>query len=221
MKKGVITNTVCIVTAIVCIALTFWGNLKNDGVLSTDAYMGVIATLIGICATIVVGFQIVSFMEFRNFREQVKKLDVQQQQVKELHDKMQQDNEKLKAQIHHAKRHLSNAFISIADYDTLSDEKNKALLKATLYCFAILSDSMENKKGGGATLSRYTNLHELITRMSPAELREIKVFIKHLEEIKIPDNLPEHNAIMKIHYEILAILDKVSDDEPTAETEQK
>ena len=220
-NKGVITNTVCIVTAIVCIALTFWGNLKNDGVLSIDAYMGVIATLIGICATIVVGFQIVSFMEFRNFREQIKKLDDQQQQVKELHNKMQQDNEKLQAQIHSAKIDLSNAFISIADYDTLSDKKNKTLLKITLYCFAIMSDSMENNKDGVATLSRYTTLHNLIMRVSPDDLIGIKKCIKPLEETKIPNKWPEHNAIMKIHYEILSILAQVSDDKPTAETEQK
>lgn len=220
MKKGIITNTVCIVTAIVCIALTFWGNLKNDGVLSTDAYMGIIATLIGICATIVVGFQIVSFMEFRNFREQIKKLDDQQQQVKALHDKMQQDNQKLQAQIHSAKIDLSNAFISIADYDTLSDKKNKTLLKITLYCFAILSDSMKNDKGGVVTLARYTTLHNLIKSVSPDDLIGIKERIKPLEEIKIPDNWPEHHKIMKLHYDIISIIDNLKE-KPTAETEQK
>ncbi len=60
-KRDIIIVTVSIAAAIVCIALTFWGNLKNNGAVTTDAFIGVLATLIGVCATIVVGFQIASF----------------------------------------------------------------------------------------------------------------------------------------------------------------
>lgn len=219
MKKGVITNTVCIVTAIVCIALTFWGNLKNDGVLSTDAYMGVIATLIGICATIVVGFQIVSFMEFRNFREQIRDLAIKQQKVDELYQKMQRYNQKIQMQIRTAQKDLSNAFISIIDYNKV-DQKD--LMEIMLYANSIICEDMEyDKNGGRATFKRYNCLYELINKKPTKDIAIIKDFIDPIKKVKIPDYWPEHNAIMKIHYEILAILDKVSDDEPTAETEQK
>lgn len=62
-KRDIIIIAVCISTALICIALTFWGNYKNNGVLSPDAFYGVLATFIGICATIIVGFQIASFVK--------------------------------------------------------------------------------------------------------------------------------------------------------------
>ncbi len=51
-----ILHTVCISAALICIVLTFWGNFKSGGVITIDAYVGVMATFIGICAAIVVGF---------------------------------------------------------------------------------------------------------------------------------------------------------------------
>ena len=62
-KRDIIIITVCVATALICIALTFWGNYKNNGVLSADAFYGVLATFVGICATIIVGFQIASFVK--------------------------------------------------------------------------------------------------------------------------------------------------------------
>lgn len=150
--KGVITNTVCIVMAIVCVVLTFWGNLKNDGVLSTDAYMGVIATLIGICATIVVGFQIVSFMEFRNFREQIRDLADQQQKMEMLRQKLEEDNDKLQKRIHMAQAGLANAFIITTQYN---ESERKGMLKIVSYCFSIACEDLETDYDHGATLNRY------------------------------------------------------------------
>ena len=74
-KRDIIIVTLSVTVAIVCIALTFWGNMKNDGVLTIDAYIGVIASLIGVCATIVVGFQIASFLELREVKKQVEVIE--------------------------------------------------------------------------------------------------------------------------------------------------
>lgn len=62
-------------------ALTFWGQIKNNGAITTDSYIGIIASLIGVCATIVVGFQIVSFFELRNLKQQI---DLVEKQRKDL-----------------------------------------------------------------------------------------------------------------------------------------
>lgn len=70
-RRDVIIVVICIATALVCIGLTFWGNLKNNGVLTTDAFMGVVAALIGVCSTIIVGFQIASYLELRETKQQV------------------------------------------------------------------------------------------------------------------------------------------------------
>ena len=213
MKKGVITNTVCIITAIVCIALTFWGNLKNDGVLSTDAYMGVIATLIGICAAIVVGFQIVSFIELQNFRKQVNEMEA-------LRKQMEQDNIRLQKQTHTLQTGLSNAFMLILDYN---QAQNKDIYQALSYCTSIICASWDNPSNAKAMLIKYNNLHAIICKINTTDksfLSKIKKFLIKLNDIEIPKNWPKYHEIMKIHCEILSILAQV-DDEPTAETEQK
>ena len=76
-KRNIIIVTISIATSIVCIALTFWGNIKNDGTITTDAFIGIIASLIGVCVTIVVGFQIASFLELREVRKQVEQVEKQ------------------------------------------------------------------------------------------------------------------------------------------------
>ena len=85
-KRDIIIVTVCIATALICIVLTFWGNYKNDGVLSPEAFYGVLATFIGICATIIVGFQIASFVKIHETERQIKK-------VQEERDKMEEEKE--------------------------------------------------------------------------------------------------------------------------------
>lgn len=67
-KQNIILTSVCTIISITCVALTFWGQIKNNGAITTDSYIGIIASLIGVCATIVVGFQIVSFFELRNLK---------------------------------------------------------------------------------------------------------------------------------------------------------
>ena len=69
-KRDIIIVVVCVFTTLACIALTFWGNLKNNGVLTTDAFIGVVAALIGVCSTIIVGFQIASYLELRETKQQ-------------------------------------------------------------------------------------------------------------------------------------------------------
>lgn len=222
MKKGVITNTVCITTAIICIALTFWGNLKNDGVLSTDAYMGVIATLIGICATIVVGFQIVSFIELQNSQkktnQQLEQIREQQQTLNAEREDLNKDRRKLEKQLHFTQGVLGNVSILLCKFHEYSDQQD--LLGAYSYIYSIALDPASS---ASVLLARYEKLYKFITNLSSnnEDLMPIKSTIHLIKDIQVPENWPEHNAIMKIHYEILAILDKVSDDEPAAETEQK
>ncbi len=80
-SKWVIINVTCVATALVCIGLTFWGNFKNGGVVTIDAYLGVIGTLIGICATIMVGLQIWNHLEFREVRDRIKRLDETDEEI--------------------------------------------------------------------------------------------------------------------------------------------
>ena len=105
--RDIVIITLCTVAALVCIALTFWGNLKNDGILTTDSYIGVIATLIGVCATIVVGFQIASFVKIHETEKQIK-------EVKTERDNMQKEKEQFLREIKFVEDELSNAFVMLS-----------------------------------------------------------------------------------------------------------
>lgn len=80
-KNNIILNSTCIISSITCVALTFWGQIKNNGTITTDSYIGIIASLIGICATIVVGFQITSFFELRNLKQQIDQVEKQRKDL--------------------------------------------------------------------------------------------------------------------------------------------
>lgn len=58
---------------LICIGIIIFQNSKI-GVVTIDTYIGVVATLIGICATIMVGFQIINFMELKIFVIRSRKL---------------------------------------------------------------------------------------------------------------------------------------------------
>ena len=74
-SRNTVIITICIASALMCIALTFWGNWKNNGVLTTDAFIGVMATFIGVCATIIVGVQIVNHLELRKMQTSIKTIE--------------------------------------------------------------------------------------------------------------------------------------------------
>ena len=76
-KNNIILTSTCIISSVTCVALTFWGQIKNNGTITTDSYIGIIASLIGVCATIVVGFQISSFFELRNLKQQIDQVEKQ------------------------------------------------------------------------------------------------------------------------------------------------
>ena len=80
-KRDIIIVTICIATALICITLTWWGNYKNDGVLSPDAYYGVLASFIGACATIIVGFQIASFVKIHETERQIKEVQKERDKI--------------------------------------------------------------------------------------------------------------------------------------------
>lgn len=38
-KNNIILVLICIITSIICVALTFWGQIKNNGTITTDSYI--------------------------------------------------------------------------------------------------------------------------------------------------------------------------------------
>ena len=193
-KRDIIIVTLSVAVAIVCIALTFWGNLKNNGVLTIDAYIGVIASLIGVCATIVVGFQIASFLELREVKKQVEIIEKQKQELEEYKQSVTKD-------IRLARTGVANAF------GILSVVEKDSLLGFTSRISSIICEDLQNIKGE-ILLSRYKNLYnETIHWLKTDDYVDIlAVLIKNLKYIEIPKNIARYEEIMKIHFDILYIM---------------
>lgn len=189
-KRDIIIVTLCVVTAAVCIALTFCGNYKNNGVLTTDAFIGVLATLIGVCATIIVGLQIASFIELRDVKKQIEFAKQERAKIEELveHVKL-------------AKSALSNAFIAIAN--TSDDPLNS--LPSKIMC--IVCTDIEDVDYE-VTMQRYVNLKEELLS-EPENIRgAMEYFVDSLKQIEIPRTMNNYIEIAKIHYEVISIIDE-------------
>ena len=195
--RDIVIITLCTVAALVCIALTFWGNLKNDGILTTDSYIGVIATLIGVCATIVVGFQIASFVKIHETEKQIK-------EVKTERDNMQKEKEQFLREIKIVEDELSNAFVMLSKISKNTHTKILA---------QILSIRCSNiSKEADVTLLRYQILSKSIKKAQEdnelSEIKKVSLFVDKLKFVDVPKNIEHYTEIMKLHLEIIETLEK-------------
>ncbi len=195
--RDIVIITLCTVAALVCIALTFWGNLKNDGILTTDSYIGVIATLIGVCATIVVGFQIASFVKIHETEKQIK-------EVKTERDNMQKEKEQFLREIKIVEDELSNAFVMLSKVSKNTYTKILA---------QILSIRCSNiSKEADVTLLRYQILSKSIKKAQEdnelSEIKKVSLFVDKLKFVDVPKNIEHYTEIMKLHLEIIETLEK-------------
>lgn len=195
-KRDIIIVTLCVATAIVCVVLTFWGNLKNNGTITTDAFIGVMATLIGVCATIVVGFQIASFLELRNLKKQV-------EQVEKQKEELALSQQRVGFDIHLAKTGVANAFgiLSVV-------EKASLLGHASRVCSIVCEDLQ--CIDGNILLSRYQHLYEeTVFWLKTDDYTDILApIIENLNHIEIPKTIARYNEIMKIHFDILNVMNQ-------------
>lgn len=193
--RNIIIVATCISTAIICIALTFWGNYKNDGVLSPDAFYGVLATFIGICATIIVGFQIASFVKLHETEKQIQ--IVQYERNKMLHDK-----EKFQNEIKSIRKELSNAFVAIAQSSTDIFIQMLAYIIA-ISCFDIDATSSRS------VLSRYRQLYDTLQKSDQHQKRKVSEYVYKLKDLSIPNDIENYAEIMGLHLKIIQQLEEV------------
>ena len=192
-KRDTIIITFCIATALICIALTWWGNFKNDGVLSPDAFYGVLATFIGICATIIVGFQIASFVKIHETERQIK-------EVQRERDKMLKEKEAFRKEFDFIENELSNAFVLLSE--TIEDHTIKALANI----ISLYSVRLENLNSN-VILQRYKNLRDNIGKMDNEQKVLLSQQSYRLKSINIPPTNEHYTEIMKLHFECIEILE--------------
>lgn len=196
--RNIIINTLCIFTAIACIALTFWGNIKNGGVLTPDGFIGVLATLIGVCATIIVGFQIASFFKIQENEKQL-------EQLKAERDEIQKAQKDLQDKIEFVRTNLSNAFVMLSETTKSCAVRSLADMSA-IYCDS--PRNIDNEK----TLNRYRSLRDNLKKTPLKDRKALSAQIDKLRSIT-PNNIKHCQEIVKLHFEIIDILENAANEQ--------
>lgn len=199
-NKNIIIVVTCIATALICVILTFWGNWKNDGVLTTDAFMAVLATFIGICATLIVGVQIVSFIELKEVRTQMKAV--------------QEERRLLKEQQEHFSKTMSNTRVIMGNALALSalTAPNKTVAFESYMSSIVVHDW--SLGDGKVLLTRYQKLSEVAKSVIPTYNAELKEKARSdLSILNVPTSIDHYNEIMALHHQLL--LELSSNNQPT------
>ena len=206
-KRDIIIVTICIATALICITLTWWGNYKNNGVLSPDAFYGVLATFIGICTTIIVGFQIASFVKIHETEQQIKKVQAEREKLeKEIND-IKAERSKMQAEFAFIEKELGNTLI------LLSETTNKYDIKIISNIISSSSERNANSwdlKYPEILLRRYKVLRKNLLSADKKDIKIASNFTYKLKDVKIPQTIPHYVEIMKLHLEIIEMLDNAA-----------
>jgi hypothetical protein len=199
-NKNIIIVVTCIATALICIVLTFWGNWKNDGVLTTDAFMAVLATFIGICATLIVGVQIVSFIELKEVRTRMKAVQEERRLLKEQQEQFSKE--------------MSNIRVILGNALALSavTARNKTIAFESYLSSIVVEDWSSGE--GNILLYRYQKLSEIAKTVIPKDDTNLKKrAYNNLSFFNVPTNIEHYNEIMALHHQLL--LDLSSNNQPT------
>lgn len=206
-NKNIIIVVTCIATALICIVLTFWGNWKNDGLLTADAFMAVLATFIGICATLIVGVQIINHLELRKIQNIIK-------DIEEERDGLKADNEAFAKDIYEARKGIGDTLVIQAHIAKKNNDKFVEFMSL------VLSITIDNWKSmnGSVLLSRYEGLAELSDAIIKVGRKSDLEFIYDLlSKLVVPDAIDHHDKIMALHYQLLSAL-KQKIDEPSTDS---
>lgn len=194
-KRDVIIVVICVFTTLACVALTFWGNLKNNGVLTTDAFMGVVAALIGVCSTIIVGFQIASYLELRETKQQVEIIKKERERLDDL-----------SKQLCRARNSLANAFVAIAD----TSVNNEVRLVSRISTILMDADNLHQMDGLNSVIirNRYKLFYKELQNATHSDIAKLNVFYEKYKHIIIPQEIEHYAEISKLHFDILEVLNK-------------
>ncbi len=194
-KRDIIIVTLCIVTALACITLTFMGNVQKTESISSETFFGVIATLIGICAAIIVGFQIAHFLELRDLKDQVNDLNKAKDNIYEMSEELQKN-------LSFVKVGVSSTFrVFYREFDNVS-------LASVACIIAIIAYDTTNKEQASKTLlGNYRHLYKMLTHPK-CNARLARKYIYNLEELDFPKDLEDYDEICKLHFEVISLLIK-------------
>ena len=195
-NKNTIIVVTCIATALICIVLTFWGNWKNDGIMTTDAFMAVLATFIGICATLIVGVQIINHLELRKIQKTIK-------DIEEERDSLKADKDAFAAEMNEARGGIGNTLWIQSLLAKMSNNNELEFLSIVIS----LSIANWSSTDSSVLITRYKRLEELSKAIIPIVDKDtLQFYYKNLSAINVQSDIEHYDEIMVIHYQLISAI---------------
>lgn len=189
MKKCIIAVICCALITIVCTIATICGNINNSIGLYYDDYVGILASFIGACTTIMVGFQIASHLDIHDTKKQL-------EQLKAERDETRKDIEQVRT-------YLSSISVLVS---ALSENK---VIRSLADITSIACD-VPKTDNALVTLNRYKSLFGNIKNASYAERKALSGQLPKLRNINIPNDIDHYTEIIGLHAEILKTLEEAA-----------
>ena len=169
--------------------LTICGNINNSIGLYYDDYVGILASFIGACTTIMVGFQIASHLDIHDTKKQL-------EQLKAERDETRKDIEQVRT-------YLSSISVLVS---ALSENK---VIRSLADITSIACD-VPKTDNALVILNRYKSLFGNIKNASYAERKALSGQLPKLRNISIPNGIDYYTEIIGLHAEILKTLEKAA-----------
>jgi len=189
MKKCIIAVISCALITIVCTIATICGNTNNSIGLYYDDYVGILASFIGACTTIMVGFQIASHLDIHATKKQL-------EQLKAERDETRKDIEQVRT-------YLSSISVLVS---ALSENK---VIRSLADITSIACD-VPKTDNALVILNRYKSLFGNIKNASYAERKALSGQLPKLRNINIPNDIDHYTEIIGLHAEILKTLEEAA-----------
>jgi len=189
MKKCIIAVICCALITIVCTIATICGNINNSIGLYYDDYVGILASFIGACTTIMVGFQIASHLDIHDTKKQLERLKAER-------DETRKDIEQVRT-------YLSSISVLVS---ALSENK---VIRSLADITSIACD-VPKTDNALVILNRYKSLFGNIKNASYAERKALSGQLPKLRNINIPNGIDHYTEIIGLHAEILKTLEEAA-----------
>lgn len=196
MKKwNAIIITVCVAITIVNVILLWISHTQTIADINIETYIGIIATLIGVCATIIVGFQIAHFIEMRALKEQIDELN-------KLRSDINQKSVDLEKNLAFVKVGVSSAFRVF--YRKFKDDP---LAPVACIIAIIAYDTTDKAQASKTLLGNYQKLYKMLSAPT-CNTKLARNYLDDLKQVCIPKELKDHDEICRLHYNIIQMLQK-------------
>ena len=193
-KTTIIVITVCIITIIFNIIVLCLNQTQVICNIGIETYLGIVATLIGACATIIVGFQIAHFIEMRNLKEQIDELN-------KLRANLIQRSAVVERNLAFVKNVISSAFRVF--YKKFKDDT----FTPVACIFAIMAyDTTDKEQASTTLLSNYRKLYEMLSEPG-FNTRFARRYLDNLKELTFPIELKDYYEICRLHYNVINLLE--------------